>query len=266
MDLNVNLTRREWDVLDLLLQGKSNKMIAARLDISERTVEFHLNNIFSKLNVGSRLELVLKITNAADLVKNRGLGQSTVVKPTTIPDNGIIRGMHGPTQARTAIPLPVKELNVKALLRSKHVRLGATASFCSGILWVLLIMTVGHSPLSTLGPWLAPLLLSLIGIGVFTGWRSMRRGASLWNAALASLFASGMAAFAVIPITGFVIYPLAKLAEAAGMINRATIADNTATAMVYAAMILTWLGTGILLGLLFTRMARRALPPPMPVQ
>lgn len=36
------LSRREKDVVDLLLQGKSNKQIALALGVSERTVEFHL--------------------------------------------------------------------------------------------------------------------------------------------------------------------------------------------------------------------------------
>jgi DNA-binding NarL/FixJ family response regulator len=35
------LSRREWEVAELLLQGKSNKLIALSLGISERTVEFH---------------------------------------------------------------------------------------------------------------------------------------------------------------------------------------------------------------------------------
>lgn len=52
---------REGDVIRLLLQGKSNKQIAYALGISERTVEFHLNNIFEKMGVGSRVELILKL-------------------------------------------------------------------------------------------------------------------------------------------------------------------------------------------------------------
>lgn len=55
------LSKREQDVVDLLLEGKSNKMIAQALGITERTVEFHLKNIFTKYQVNSRMELVLKL-------------------------------------------------------------------------------------------------------------------------------------------------------------------------------------------------------------
>jgi len=55
------LSRRERDVVDLLLQGKSNKQIALALGISERTVEFHFNNMYTKLQVASRVELILKL-------------------------------------------------------------------------------------------------------------------------------------------------------------------------------------------------------------
>jgi DNA-binding NarL/FixJ family response regulator len=48
------LTSRERQVICLIANGKSNKEIANELYISERTVERHVSNIFSKLNVSSR--------------------------------------------------------------------------------------------------------------------------------------------------------------------------------------------------------------------
>jgi DNA-binding CsgD family transcriptional regulator len=52
----VQLTPREMDVLQLLAEGLSNKEIAQRLAISPRTVNFHLDNVYSKLHVTSRTE------------------------------------------------------------------------------------------------------------------------------------------------------------------------------------------------------------------
>ena len=47
---------REMDVVQLLAEGLSNKQIAQRLSISPRTVNFHLDNVYSKLHVTSRTE------------------------------------------------------------------------------------------------------------------------------------------------------------------------------------------------------------------
>ena len=55
------LSSREQEVVKLLLEGKSNKLIASALGISDRTVEFHLKNIYAKYQVSSRMELVLKL-------------------------------------------------------------------------------------------------------------------------------------------------------------------------------------------------------------
>jgi DNA-binding NarL/FixJ family response regulator len=50
------LTERETEVLRAVATGASNKVVAARLGISERTVERHLSNVFAKLGVRSRTE------------------------------------------------------------------------------------------------------------------------------------------------------------------------------------------------------------------
>jgi DNA-binding NarL/FixJ family response regulator len=54
------LTTRELEVLRLLARGLRNKEIAARLYVSERTVSFHLANIYQKLNVSGRTEALSK--------------------------------------------------------------------------------------------------------------------------------------------------------------------------------------------------------------
>lgn len=52
------LTDREIDVLTLLAEGLSNKGIAARLDISDQTVKFHVASILGKLGAHTRTEAV----------------------------------------------------------------------------------------------------------------------------------------------------------------------------------------------------------------
>ena len=56
------LTPRENDVLRLLAEGLPNKGIAARLEVSEHTVKFHVNSIMGKLNAQSRTEAVTLAT------------------------------------------------------------------------------------------------------------------------------------------------------------------------------------------------------------
>jgi two-component system, NarL family, response regulator LiaR len=57
---NLDLYPREIEVLKLAAKGMRNKEIAKELNISERTVQAHLSNIFSKLEVDSRTEAVLQ--------------------------------------------------------------------------------------------------------------------------------------------------------------------------------------------------------------
>jgi DNA-binding NarL/FixJ family response regulator len=49
------LTRRELEILKLLVAGYTNKAIAAKIYISEKTVEFHLDNIYTKIGIRTRL-------------------------------------------------------------------------------------------------------------------------------------------------------------------------------------------------------------------
>ena len=50
------LTKREIEVLKLIADGLFNKEIAAKLDISERTVKNHVSNIFKKIDVSDRTQ------------------------------------------------------------------------------------------------------------------------------------------------------------------------------------------------------------------
>jgi len=53
------LTPREREIATLIGQGANNKIIARKLDITERTVKAHLSEIFRKLSIPDRLQLAL---------------------------------------------------------------------------------------------------------------------------------------------------------------------------------------------------------------
>lgn len=55
----IRLTRREIDVLDLLVKGNTNKEMADAMFISEKTVKNHLTSIFRKLNVKDRTQAAI---------------------------------------------------------------------------------------------------------------------------------------------------------------------------------------------------------------
>jgi DNA-binding NarL/FixJ family response regulator len=57
---DLNLTRREHEILELLAQGFANKEIATRLSLSVDTVRWHLRQIYEKLHVRSRTEAAHK--------------------------------------------------------------------------------------------------------------------------------------------------------------------------------------------------------------
>lgn len=60
------LTPREREIALLVGKGVSNKAIAQRLDITERTVKAHLGAVFSKLGVTGRLQLALRVAARPD--------------------------------------------------------------------------------------------------------------------------------------------------------------------------------------------------------
>ncbi|MBR0702116.1 helix-turn-helix transcriptional regulator [Bradyrhizobium diazoefficiens] len=55
---DIALTQRELDVLALMAEGASNKMIARRLGISVHTVKFHVGSLLDKLDATGRTDAV----------------------------------------------------------------------------------------------------------------------------------------------------------------------------------------------------------------
>jgi len=68
------LSRRELEVLEAAAEGKSSKQIARNLEISPQTVQAHMRNIFTKLQVGSRAEAVAFAVRDGWISANAGHG------------------------------------------------------------------------------------------------------------------------------------------------------------------------------------------------
>jgi DNA-binding CsgD family transcriptional regulator len=78
----VKLTRREDEVLGGIMRSLANKEIAADLNLSERTVKFHVSSLLAKFRVRGRLELVREASRHSNA-------------PTAAPANREVRGDFG---------------------------------------------------------------------------------------------------------------------------------------------------------------------------
>jgi DNA-binding CsgD family transcriptional regulator len=160
---NDPLSKREKEVLQLVLQGQSNKQIAWSLDISVRTVEFHLKNIYAKFQVSSRIELILKLGQATHLLtpyvrtgvprtqvpgdapKIEELGSSTVARHGENTENGDkFNALMDWTTFTGAVSTIGKELIMKALLKNPSAFLPLAMSF--GALATVLIYVAIFGP------------------------------------------------------------------------------------------------------------------------
>jgi DNA-binding NarL/FixJ family response regulator len=68
----IELTQREAEIMKLIAAGKDNREIAASLNIEEKTVKNHINNIYSKLHVNTRQEAIYFILNSMLRKKPQG--------------------------------------------------------------------------------------------------------------------------------------------------------------------------------------------------
>ena len=98
---SVKLTRREKEVLDGVLRSLANKEIASELNLSERTVKFHVSSLLAKFKVHSRMELMREASQRA-------------IKPSSAPAVA-----SSPTQ--TVHPFPLNHsIPAKVLPLARH--------------------------------------------------------------------------------------------------------------------------------------------------
>src|SRR6202051_4416917 len=74
------LSNRETEVAELVTKGLSNKEVASQLFVTEKTVKFHLTNIYKKMSVKSRAQLIVWCVPHVDFV-NTGAPNATAAAP-----------------------------------------------------------------------------------------------------------------------------------------------------------------------------------------
>lgn len=245
------LSDREWEVIRLLLQGKSNKLIASSLSVSVRTVEFHLRNIYAKFQVGSRLELILELGKATGGFDAEKLGQSTVAGSGGVADNRErLNSRTGwAASSRDAVSILGEEFDMKRLLSSKHVLVGMSAALLAGILWVCILLSTQYLSLGETQHWTWPLIVIWATIGLSIGGVGMRNGDTLLRVFSSALFGAGLSPFTFAPLMLVVVLPVGRLAEWLGLIDPSTMSSQVAADLAAITMMILWLVVGLTVGI-----------------
>jgi DNA-binding NarL/FixJ family response regulator len=137
--LAATLTCRELEVLRLLAQGLSNRVIARKLDISEKTAKNHLSSIYCKIGATDRTQAAL-YAHCVGLTDSRETNPSTPASAhspetdTTSADHTLTareRGIlgllaQGLSNRVIARKLDISEKTVKNHLSSIYCKIGAT--------------------------------------------------------------------------------------------------------------------------------------------
>jgi len=88
---SVKLTRREEEVLGGVLRSLANKEIACELNVSERTIKFHVSSLLSKFKVRSRLELMHEASQQAMKHLPAAVGSPATKIREFIPESEVAR-------------------------------------------------------------------------------------------------------------------------------------------------------------------------------
>jgi len=243
------LSNREWDVLKLLLEGKSNKLIASSLDISIRTVEFHLKNIYAKFQVSSRIELILKLVNATGGLEALQLGYSTVAGRGKNVENGDRSNlwMDWAASFRETVSIIGKEPKMKNL-RSKHVLVSVITTLLIGLLWVAMLEYSGNLSVEDFKAFPIPLIIALVVSGLIVGAIGKQRGDTLFKILSSAALGTGLSPFMVYPLMRFVVIPIGDLFAHFEIFALSTISSRMASNIAMGIMITLWLIVGAALG------------------
>jgi DNA-binding CsgD family transcriptional regulator len=257
------LSAREQAVVELLLEGKSNKQIALVLGISARTVEFHLKNIYAKSHVSSRIELILKLGNTTGSAINEKLVESTVESlGKTAENRGRLNAhMDWARSFRVIVPIIGKEFGMKDPLSIKHVLVGVVTALLAGFSWLALFIYYGNLTVDGIKAWSIPLVIILAVIGGSIGLIGRRNHSALRKVFFSALFGTSLSLFSVIPLMLIVVLPLEKLAIQVGLPDpfaSSIMASDVSNLVGTITIITIWLVVGVAVGttLLFVSISK----------
>ncbi len=104
------LSNREAEVAELVTQGLSNKEVASQLFVTEKTVKFHLTNIYKKMSVKSRAQLIVWCLPHMDFIERetnasmQSNANATPVPPTPHVTENTIPVGHSTVASNTQNP------------------------------------------------------------------------------------------------------------------------------------------------------------------
>lgn len=104
---HVKLTHREEQVLGGVMRSLANKEIAASLNLSERTVKFHVSSLLAKFRVRGRMELVREATRHTAESMSMPLPVATRDTRSYAP---VPQSYSNPARSAAVVPLPKRQI------------------------------------------------------------------------------------------------------------------------------------------------------------
>ncbi|MDE0151827.1 MAG: helix-turn-helix transcriptional regulator [Bdellovibrionales bacterium] len=97
------LSRRETEVVVLVLQGLTNRQVADKLCVAEKTVKFHLTNIYKRMKISRRSQIVWTLP-LGDFVEKFKYNTSTASNKTAEPASSSIDSSCEEDEVEISIP------------------------------------------------------------------------------------------------------------------------------------------------------------------